>query len=238
MDRNDFFRQATLRICGNLKIEHALHDLLIFLRQSVPVDRMYLELYDPGLMAMRVIAAATPKEGQETDWLTPISDTALEQFRQLTKSMSSDVYLTPIPAKEKLTREMLTFLKIKGTSLMVLKLDSAGMIIGTAVFISEGEQTFSGEHAGLVSLLKEPIVIALSNTLKHREVVQLKNLLADDNRYLYRELRHISGDDIVGANFGLKEVMEKVRHVAALDSPVLLLGETGAGKDVIANAIH
>ena len=78
----------------------------------------------------------------------------------------------------------------------------------------------------------------MSNTLKHREVVQLTNLLADDNRYLYRELRHISGDDIVGANFGLKEVMEKVRHVAALDSPVLLLGETGVGKDVIANAIH
>jgi transcriptional regulator with GAF, ATPase, and Fis domain len=48
----------------------------------------------------------------------------------------------------------------------------------------------------------------------------------------------LSGEEIVGANFGLKDVMHKVNQVAPLDSPVLLLGETGVGKDVIANAIH
>jgi transcriptional regulator with GAF, ATPase, and Fis domain len=66
----------------------------------------------------------------------------------------------------------------------------------------------------------------------------LKDLLADDNRYLHRELFHLSGDEIVGADFGLKGVMAMARQVASLNSPVLLLGETGVGKDVIANAIH
>ncbi len=69
-------------------------------------------------------------------------------------------------------------------------------------------------------------------------MLKLKDLLADDNRYLHGELRRLSGDEIVGANFGLKDVMHKVQQVATLDSPVLLLGETGTGKDVIANAIH
>jgi len=78
----------------------------------------------------------------------------------------------------------------------------------------------------------------MSNTLKHREVLKLNDLLADDNRYLHGELRRLSGDEIVGANFGLKHVMHKVQQVASLDSPVLLLGETGTGKDVIANSIH
>ena len=63
-------------------------------------------------------------------------------------------------------------------------------------------------------------------------------MLADDNRYLYDELRSVSGDEIIGSDFGLKTVMEMVRQVAPLDSPVLLLGETGTGKEVIANAIH
>ncbi|MCP4579784.1 MAG: hypothetical protein GY846_26230 [Deltaproteobacteria bacterium] len=62
--------------------------------------------------------------------------------------------------------------------------------------------------------------------------------LADDNRYLTRELRHLVGDEIVGAEFGLKNVMDMVRQVAPRDNPVLLLGETGAGKEVIANAVH
>ena len=60
----------------------------------------------------------------------------------------------------------------------------------------------------------------------------------DDNRYLQRELYKLTGDIIIGANFGLKEVMEKTLVAASVDSPVLLLGETGVGKDVIANAIH
>jgi transcriptional regulator with GAF, ATPase, and Fis domain len=63
-------------------------------------------------------------------------------------------------------------------------------------------------------------------------------MLADDNRYLYNELRSVSGAEIIGSDFGLKPVMEMVRQVAPLDSPVLLLGETGTGKEIIANAIH
>ncbi len=74
--------------------------------------------------------------------------------------------------------------------------------------------------------------------LRHQEVSRLKDMLADDNRYLFEELRSASGDEIIGSDFGLKAVMEMVQQVAPLDSPVLLLGETGTGKEVIANAIH
>jgi len=238
MENNEFFRQATMRICGNLKTEEALYSTLLFLQQVIPVDRMYLELYDYNLKAMRVIAAATQEKGEATDWLTPISDNALQQFRQLTKTMNSDVYLTSIPSKEKLSQEMLTLLKIKATSLMVLKLDSGSEILGTAVFISQGNNIFKEHHKKLISLLKEPFVIAMSNTLKHREVVLLKDMLSEENRFLRQEIRQLTGDEIVGSNFGLRDVMEKVRHVAVLDSPVLLLGETGVGKDIVANAIH
>jgi transcriptional regulator with GAF, ATPase, and Fis domain len=63
-------------------------------------------------------------------------------------------------------------------------------------------------------------------------------MLADDNRFLQGELRRLSGEEIIGANFGLKQVMEEARKVAVLDTPVVLLGETGVGKEVIANTIH
>ena len=74
--------------------------------------------------------------------------------------------------------------------------------------------------------------------LRHQDVSRLKDMLADDNRYLLGELWSASGDEIIGSDFGLKAVMEMVRQVAPLNSPVLLLGETGTGKEVIANAIH
>jgi len=93
-------------------------------------------------------------------------------------------------------------------------------------------------HAHLISLLHEPFAISISNILQHQEILRLKDMLADDNRYLHQQMHQMTGDTIIGADFGLKDVMEMVRQVAPLNSPVLLMGETGAGKEVIANAIH
>ncbi len=90
----------------------------------------------------------------------------------------------------------------------------------------------------LIGTINEPFAVALTNSLRYRELQKLRDLLADDNRYLQDELRRMVGEDVIGADFGLKSVMDLVRQVAPLDSPVLLLGETGSGKEVIANAIH
>jgi transcriptional regulator with GAF, ATPase, and Fis domain len=123
---------------------------------------------------------------------------------------------------------------------LVLPLRLGDKIVGGGglLLATEGDRKFTQQHADLLFLLREPFAIAMSNALKHQEAIQLKDLLADDNRYLHGELRRLSGDEIVGANFGLRDVMHMVEQVAPLDSPVLLLGETGVGKDVIANTIH
>lgn len=238
MDENEFFRQAALRICGNLEIEEAMFSCLQFLRKVMPADRIFLQCLDRGFGAMRTIATATPTECHKLDLLTPLSEEARASAGLQNLPAMSDISIFEDPEKYAISREMLKFHSVSCTSLMVMLIKSKSRVLGSLVLISEGIEKYTEKHAKLLSLLKEPYAIALSNALKHREVLKLKDLLADDNRYLHGELRRLSGDEIVGANFGLKEVMEKVQQVAALDSPVLLLGETGAGKDVIANAIH
>jgi transcriptional regulator with GAF, ATPase, and Fis domain len=86
--------------------------------------------------------------------------------------------------------------------------------------------------------LNEPFAIAISNYSRFREISRLRDLLEEENRYLSEEMRKQIGEEIIGDSFGLKTVMDMVRQVAPLSSPVLLLGETGVGKEVIANAIH
>ncbi len=73
------------------------------------------------------------------------------------------------------------------------------------------------------------------NTEKKLEQEKRK---VEENRFLKRELHRLSGDKIIGAEFGLKDVMEKASMASSVESPVLLLGETGVGKDIIANYIH
>ena len=113
-----------------------------------------------------------------------------------------------------------------------------GKQLGSLGILTEGTGKFKKEHARLISLLREPFAIAMSNALRYQEVLKLKDMVDAENRELNWELRTLSSDEIVGAEYGLKGVMELVRQVAPLNSPVMLLGETGVGKEVIANAIH
>ena len=405
IDDNDFFREATMRICGSLEIEKALGSCLQFLRESLPLDRIILQRFDENQNSMRTIAIATEKECLSVDYLTPLSEEARNCAHDELKEFYG-VYLFDTPETCAISREMLDFHKATCASLIVMPLQSEEQIVGHLVCISEKE-ILTKEHARLISLLKDPFTIALSNSLKHRselklhdrdffweatkricgsldikkalwqsllflqnyipakeaallfydsnkgsvtlntqadssggrlvnfqaaypaeiralledvdqledfvdnraeenpiakpilaamgkgkssailvrlivenvwigsialwaagwdkfndehlrllkqlkipyfialsnsrrytELLTLKDLLADDNRYLQEELQKISGSEIIGADFGLKDVMNKVRSVAALSSPVLLQGETGVGKEIIAGAIH
>lgn len=237
MNKNEFFRQAALKICGNLEIEEAMQMLLDFLSDYMPVSRFFIQRFDRDYNAMRTIAYANQEGCGKLDLLSPLSSEARKSASKVATD-GQNAFLMEDPHAVPIGREMLAFHDIKASSLIVMLLESKGKTLGSFVLISEGVERLTHEHLHLVLLLRETLVIAMSNVLQHQEVIKLKELLADDNRYLFGELRRLAGEAIVGSNFGLKEVMHKVQLVAALDSPVLLLGETGVGKDVIANAIH
>lgn len=236
MNEDKLFREATLRICGNLEIDEALRALLLFLREVMPVSNIYLQHYDADYQAMRTIAYASDSGYGKLDLLTPLSKVARDKAANAPDHQ--DAFLITDPMTFPVSKEMTAFHGLRSSSVIVMALRTEKATLGFLVLISQGEEVFDEHHRSFVELLKEPLVISMSNALQHREVVKLNDLLTDDNRYLHGELRRISGDEIVGARFGLRQVTRMIQQVAALDSPVLLLGETGTGKDMIAHAIH
>jgi transcriptional regulator with GAF, ATPase, and Fis domain len=242
VDKNEFFREVTLRLCSHLDIEKGLQACLGYLSKHIPADILYLEKNEPELGAMRIIARADASSCTLMDLLIPYSEQAqaamnawAEEYRA---GKMPPVFVINKPQEEPVTRHLLESLGEPSSSAMSLPLIIEDRIVGALALLAKGDDRFKGHHVELYATLKEPFFIAMSNTLEHQEVVRLKDLLADDYRYLQRELLRISGDEIVGADFGLRDVMHQVRQVAPTDSPVLLTGETGVGKDVIANAIH
>ena len=238
IDENEFFRDATLRICGNLAIEQAMVECLGYMARVMPVDRMFLQVLEPHLAAMRTLATATAEAGETVDLLTSLAADSREQIRRVRVEQAEEVVVIDSEDKNPVAREMLRFHGIPGSSILRMRLAPDDGRIGAVVLTADGADRYDAGHARLLGLLEEPFTIALANVLVHREVVRLRDRLAEDYRQLQQELLRITGDEIVGADFGLREVMHQVRHVAPTESPVLMSGETGVGKDVIANAIH
>ena len=142
------------------------------------------------------------------------------------------------PENDPVQRTMYRELGLEGSSLMVMYLVIEKKRLGNLALQAKGKDRFSEDNLRLFALLNEPFAIALSNALRHQEILKYKDMLTDDNRYLHQQLRRLSGEKIIGEDMGLREVMEMVQQVGPLNSPVLLLGETGVGKEMVANAIH
>jgi formate hydrogenlyase transcriptional activator len=237
-DPTEFFRRATLAICGDLRIEQALRDTVVAVRDLVPADRLFLQVYESDLGAMRTIASATADGGQLLDLLTPMPPAVIRLIRENLDQLKRGFVIADSAERNPVAAQMLRTHGIEGWSILRMTLSIGGGRVGGAVWTAEGPDRYTPEHVRLVEQLVGPFTVALHNTLEHREVLRLRDRLADDNQYLQRELQRIAGDEIVGADFGLKGVMAMVRQVAPTESPVLLTGETGVGKDVVANAIH
>jgi len=238
MEEFRFFREATLRICGSLKIEQALQACLIYLQNHFSVDRIVLQRFDREFGSMHSIAMATAEDCSMIDVLIPVSTQARKTPRLKVREDQPEVRIFNQPEENTLCREMMKFLNLSCRAIMVMRLRVGERVLGSVAVMTDSDDKYNEKHAALLALIREPFVIALANTLAHQDLIKLKNLISEDNRFLQSEIRRMVGDEIIGVNFGLKDVMFRVRQVAGLDSPVLLLGETGAGKDVIAHALH
>ncbi len=234
----DFFRQVTRRICGSLDIEKALFDSYRYLCRYIPLDEVSYTHFVPHMGAIQFVACANQEGGKDLG-LTPmpLPHHLLEWLKR--DIAKTDYYILNRPEDNPLSRVITEFRGMdRNTSILVLRLIMGNEFIGSFNLASAGIDRYTGVHKKLIATVKEPLSIALSNHLQHREVIRLKELKEDDNRYLKNELNSRLSKTIIGADFGLKGVMTKIRQVAGTISPVLLQGETGTGKEVIANSIH
>jgi len=124
-------------------------------------------------------------------------------------------------------------------SLCNIPLVHRGRALGVLGLGRRDENAFSPDDAEYLTVVAGQIAIAIENALTYREISELKDKLAQEKLYLEEEIRNeMSFDQIIGTSPQLKHVLELVSTVAPSDSTVLLLGDTGTGKELIARAIH
>ncbi len=120
-----------------------------------------------------------------------------------------------------------------------LPLISHGRPLGTLVVASLKEENFPERDAELLQHVANQIAIAVENSLAFRQVVDRANKLSEEKLYLQDEIRtEHNFEEIIGESPALKRILEQLQTAAPTDSTILILGETGTGKELIARAIH
>ncbi len=98
---------------------------------------------------------------------------------------------------------------------------------------------FMSEDVELLSQVAKQVAIAVENALAYKQIAQLKDKLTEEKLYLEEEIQtDYNFEEIIGESRALKQVLKQVETVAPTDSTVLILGETGSGKELVARALH
>jgi formate hydrogenlyase transcriptional activator len=112
-------------------------------------------------------------------------------------------------------------------------------VIGVMTIASKREAVFTPDDGELFLQIAGQIAIAVENALAYREIDALKNKLASEKLYLEDEIRtEHNFEELIGASQSFKRILKQIETVAPTDSTVLIRGETGTGKELIARAIH
>ncbi|KAB0664269.1 AAA domain-containing protein [Oryzomonas japonica] len=234
VNRDDFFREVTIRICSSLDIKTALRNAFDYLKLYFPLDTLSLTIHDVNISSIRRIANVAADNVDLPDEIIAIPKKLWKQIQAwkpiVPTIISSD--------RDDFFRILAPFIKLEGNSKILVPLLIEGKSLGSLILCARGEGRYNARHTGLLATVATPFAIALANALSYEKLLKYRDRLIDDNHFLNKELSTRAGGRIIGEDSGLKNVLDLVQHVAPLNNTVLLLGETGTGKEVIANAIH
>jgi formate hydrogenlyase transcriptional activator len=236
-DRLHLLLEVTNAVVAHLDLRDLLHAISALLGQLVPHDLSNIALYDPQSNGFRVVALDFPEHQdflRESE-LVPIEDNPVGlSFTTRQPVLHRRIDLNEFPG-EIMGRVVASGIK-SGCSVPLI---SHQKTLGVLSLGSLRESAFTEDDVELLGEIGKQVAIAVENALAYREISVLKARLQEENVYLREEIRQEHNfREIIGNSRALKEVFRQVETVAGTDSTVLILGETGTGKELVARAIH
>lgn len=203
----------------------------------VPHDCATLSLYDAATHAFRVQFLETGKDTGSSfpEVVVPVDNSAAGAAFHMREPVLVDRIESAAFAAE--TMQHLTGMGMRsGCWVPLINRERA---VGALMIASRDEAAFSNREADLLSQIAGQIATAVDNALAFQQIADLSNKLKQEKQYLEEELNlEHRFEDIVGESAALKQVLKQIETVAPTDATVLIQGETGTGKELLARAIH
>ena len=226
----------TNRITSNLDLTELLRAVSGSARQVMECDLVAISLLDSESGQFRICALDFPNgKGFVHEELVTSHDRvtrrAFETLKPVIVNQFDPAEFGPEASEIVIGEGLKTF--------CIVPLVNRGRALGVLGLARKKENSFSEHDADFLTEVAGQVAIAIENAMVYREISELKDKLAQEKLYLEQEIRsELNFEHIIGSSPALKKVLELVETVASSDSTVLLLGDTGTGKELIARAIH
>ena len=236
-DRLGLLLEITNTIVSSLDLHELLNAVSASLKRLVPHEYASLSLYDPETQRLQIHALDFPvskgllKEGL---WV-PVEGSPTGRAIMSGKPIlitRADIAQFGSDIARRIFDEGLK-------SAYCLPLISHGRALGTLVVASLREEHFPERDAELLRHIANQVAIGVENALAFRRMADRAQTLREEKLYLQDEIRtEYNFEEIIGDSMSLRRILDQLQTVAPTDSTILILGETGTGKELIARAIH
>jgi formate hydrogenlyase transcriptional activator len=232
-ERLELLLDLTNRAVSSLNLRDVLREISAHIRRVMQCDGVGIDLPSPEDRKLRLYALDFPgNPGIIEEGYEPPADenaSAVRVFR--------DGESVVLSRKELELEPSLPHSGIQ--SLAHVPLTGRGGIVGVLSLGSLRDQAFSQDDIAFLKQIARQVAIAIENAVAFGEVSDLKNKLVQEKLYLEDEIRsELKFEEIVGKSEALRRVLRQVETVAPTDSTVLIYGETGTGKELVARALH
>jgi formate hydrogenlyase transcriptional activator len=230
-ERLELLLDLTNRLISTLDLRDLLRVIAANLRGVMQSDGVGIHLPDAEDGRLRVYALDFPGSNH----------VIREGWEPAANSTATQVFHTGEPAVDgalKLASDRVA-IELGVKSICHLPLTSRNRVLGVLAVGSFRENAFSEDDVAFLIQFARQVAIAVENAIAYGQISTLKDQLAQEKLYLEDEIRtELNFDEIVGKSEALRRVLTLVETVAPTDSTVLIYGETGTGKELIARAVH
>ena len=235
-DQLKLLLEFTNIVASNLTLRELMQSLSASVRNVMKCDSVWINLADEDEKNVRVVVQDFPEgKGYFDKTLVPIKGSVNEipffERKPLIMNRPEDITMYPEEYWRVVAEDIRTA--------CLLPLISRNRVLGVLSLARLSETRFQEDEVEFLMQVANQLAMAVENALAYEEITALKERLAQEKLYLENEIRNEIGfEEIIGQSPALLTVLKQIDTVAATDSNVLILGETGTGKELIARAIH